>query len=143
MSNESRILKPGFPPYKAGMRWGTNAKGEYRKTFIQYRKHNGEDLILECELYATEIPGIPPMLDLQCPACGNNLAVNSSFASGGASKEIEIHEVHPPLRLVAHDGIILIDNLITIKQTIECAHNTGKTICGLRLKITDGRASRV
>ena len=144
MSKEPKpsFFHPGEPPYRPGMIYPACAKSPHQKTFILYRD-GSSDMVLECEVYATEIPGVPPILDLMCPRCGHNLSINSTFETGTACKEIEIYPVDPPRKVIAPDGVITIDNVITIKQVIECSYPTGKTICGLRLKVTEGRAVRV
>lgn len=75
---------------------------------------------------------IPLELDISCPHCGQTNRVP------GDQKTLHLRRLPKPRQFVGPTGELHVQMfVVSVDEVMTCDHPTGKTICGLRFKITD------
>jgi hypothetical protein len=75
---------------------------------------------------------IPLELDISCPRCGQTNRIP------GDRKTLHLRRLEKPRQFVGPTGEMHVQTcVITVHEVMTCDQPVGKTICGLRFKITD------
>lgn len=126
--------KPAFGNTSRGLCLPT-AGAEYERTYVLF-----EDYVIECEIYGLNFgdTNVKPVVDFMCPRCGGQLKID------GEHKQISVEKISPKTITLLDGRQVVLDVLISVSPFVcPTPAVNGKAICGLRLVIKDGIASRV
>lgn len=90
------------------------------------------------DLWRKSKGAVPLELDVVCPRCGGPNRIP------GDRKTIQLHRLDKPRQFAGPTGDLHVQTfVVTVNEVCTCDHPVGKTICGLRFKITENRLHQV